>query len=130
VLFNSLSRITIVFMNYDFQELPASVAAAATPAATAAISAAFTSATAASAFGPGFVDVESAPAHFVTVQTADCLIAFGVVGHLDKSKTAGLAGFAIRNDADAVDRTVRFKERADILLGGPEAEIAYKNVLH
>jgi hypothetical protein len=117
-------------MNCGFQELPASVAAAAAPAATAAIAAAFTSATAASALGPGFIDIEGTTAHFVTVETADGLIAFGVVGHLDKSKTTGLAGFAVRNDADAVDRTVRFKERADILLGRPKAEIAYKNVLH
>jgi hypothetical protein len=120
----------MVFMNCGLQELPASVAAAAAPTATAAIAAAFTSTTAASAFGPGFVDIEGTAAHLMTVQTADGLIAFGVVGHLDKSKTAGLSRFAIRNDADAVDCTVRFEERADILFGGPKAEIAYKNVLH
>jgi Cu/Ag efflux pump CusA len=54
-------------------------------------------------------------------------VAFSVVGHFHKAKTAGLSGVAVRNDIYAINRAIRLEQRTDILFAGVEAEIAHED---
>ena len=65
----------------------------------------------------------------MAIDGCDGAFAFAVIAHLHKAKPSGLARFAVRNDADAVNPAICLKERAEILLGGAEAQITYKNIL-
>src|SRR5690348_3566148 len=79
--------------------LPSSSAAALAPEAAAATATAF-------AFRARFVHVQRPAVELSSVDCRDRLVRLGRVAHLDKCKAAGAAGFAVGDDADAIDRSV------------------------
>jgi hypothetical protein len=114
---------------------PATVPAPASPAAatTSAAAATTTVSTApapAFGFGTSFIYVKRSAADFFPIYGVYRIVPFRVIRHLDKGKPSGLAGFPVRNDVDTIYRAMSFEQRADILLGSLETEVAYKNILH
>jgi hypothetical protein len=67
--------------------------------------------------GLRLVDFQGATSKVGPVQCRNSLIGFAGIGHLDKSKAAGSAGFAVRDNTDALDCAVRLKQSAKLWLG-------------
>jgi hypothetical protein len=113
----------ISFLIFSFNQLPARRSSSITAATTAIATAALT-------LRASLVDIQRAPADFMTVQRCNGAIAFRVIAHLHEAKAARLAGIAIRNDVHAIDLAIRLEQPANILFSRPEAEVSYKNVFH
>jgi len=60
----------------------------------------------------GLVDLQSAAAKLRSIQSRYRLVSFRCIGHFDKAEAAGSAGFAVRYDADFLDRAMSFKQAA------------------
>jgi hypothetical protein len=60
--------------------------------------------------GTGFIDVEHTAIHVSTIQGGNGFVAFPIVSHLDKPKTAGLSGVAIGANVDTLYGAVSFKQ--------------------
>jgi len=89
------------------------VASAAASAATEALSTTL----GAVGFGLGFVDLQSAPAEFGSVQRCNRFVCFAGIGHFYKGETASAASFTIGHDADFFDCPVRFEDTSQLRLG-------------
>jgi hypothetical protein len=55
----------------------------------------------------GFVDLDLTMVDHFTVESDDGRLAFGPVGHFDKTESFGTAGVAVGHDFDAFDLTTR-----------------------
>ena len=95
-------------------------------------SAALAAATAARALGlrASFVHVNSASADLASIQSGNGLVAFFGVCHLDETESPRTSGFAVGENADAVNRPIRFEYLAQLILRSIEAEIPNENILH
>src|ERR1700683_980341 len=60
----------------------------------------------------GFVDLQRAAANFGSIQRRDRLVGLRRIGHLNKGEAAGASGFAVRDNAAALDCAMRFKQAA------------------
>jgi hypothetical protein len=78
----------------------------------------------------GFVDVECAAVQLNAVQFGDRAITFRIVAHFHEAEATRLAGVTVFYQADAIHRPISFKQAANPIFGGAEAEVAYKNILH
>ena len=78
----------------------------------------------------GFVDIQRSAIEICPVQCGDGLLALPVVAHLDESEAPGLACIAIRDNVDAPNVAVSFKQRTDGILRRSKIEISHKNVFH
>src|SRR5579884_469788 len=76
---------------------------------------------------PCFIDIERASAERASVDGRDRRLGLLVVPHLHERKTAGAPGIAIGDDADAIHRSIRLEQTADLVLGGAEREVPHKN---
>jgi hypothetical protein len=99
-------------------------AVAAIPAATAAAPGATF------ALGPRFINGERSAINFLATQFVDGALAFVRIGHFDKCEASRFARIPVGGDTGAVNSSKAFKERPDILLSRPEAEVSYKYVFH
>jgi hypothetical protein len=115
-------------------KLPASAAVAAASTAatttTAAVTAAVSTATATTAacaigLGLGFVDLKRAPVDFLTIKLLDGLFALGFRRHLDESKAAGAAGFAVFDYVGRLNRSYGAKQIIKVLVRCIEGQISY-----
>jgi hypothetical protein len=118
---------------------PWSAVAAATCAATgtaagteSAATAAAESAATTAAFSPGtsFVYVDLPAAHIGAVESRNGALRLAVIRHFHESETARTPGIAIRDQADAFDRPVRFEQCPNTRFRCAEIQIAYENILH
>ncbi len=101
----------------------------AVAALTAAAAASAVSTTGSAIFlRTSFVDVDGAAIQVATVQLGNRTIAFRVVAHFHESESSGLASVAIRNDADAINGPIGFKQSPDGVFSGIEAEVSNKNI--
>ena len=81
-------------------------------------------------FWTGFVDVQCPAVKVGSIQRCNGPVAFSVVAHFNESKASGLSRVAIGHDAHAINRPMYLKQGSNCILGGPEAEISYKNIFH
>src|SRR5690606_1004792 len=115
--------------------LPAVSAAAATAvsataaAATTAAAAATTTAGTAAGLVLRSVAAQPAPAEVLAVDGLDRAGSVRAV-HLDEAEAAGAAGLAIARQGNRLDRAVGCEQRADLVLGGIERQIADINLGH
>ncbi|MCU1270224.1 MAG: hypothetical protein JWN74_1518 [Acidobacteriaceae bacterium] len=95
-------------------------------------SAALAPATAAGAlrFRAGFVHINGASADLASIQFGNGLVPFFAVCHLDETESPRTSGFAVGEDADPVDRPIRFEDLAQLILRGVEAEVPNENIFH
>jgi hypothetical protein len=78
----------------------------------------------------GFVDVKRSAVQVLTIERGDGVVAFDVVGHLDKSEPSGSSRVAVGYDIHTIHASVACKERTDSLFRGPKTEVTYKDVFH
>jgi hypothetical protein len=104
----------------------ATTAAAGTTAAT--VSAATARATAAFTLRPCFVHVQSTAQVIRSVQCGDCCIRLTVVWHLDKSKAARAARFAIHQNTRAFHGSILPEKLSQIVFRGVETKAPNKYV--
>jgi len=81
-------------------------------------------------FGTGFIDVQCSSVKVGAIQSSDCPIAFRVVAHFNESKTSGLSGIPIGDDADAINSAMCCEHGSNRILGSTKAEVSHKNILH
>ena len=67
---------------------------------------------------------------FGAVQGCDCRFRGGILCHLDKRKTSGLACFPIRHDSEPFHGSMFIKHGSNVLFGGIGAEVSHKNIVH
>src|SRR5690348_13186071 len=65
-----------------------------------------------------------------SVQTRHSHFRFIAVGHLDKSKAAGLACHSIGDEIDPLDRAILRKDGRQVVLRCLETQVSYVNVSH
>jgi hypothetical protein len=111
--------------------LVAALAALATTTATTTVAAAAATATGTLFTRTGHVDREVTATDVLAVQTADGRLGGLVRVHGDEGEAAGLAGHAIHHEVDFHDGAVGGKRVLEIILGGVEGKIPYKQfVVH
>ena len=81
-------------------------------------------------FRTRFVDIQRSSVQIPPIDFGNRTIAFGVVAHFHETKTAGLARFAVRYDADTLHRAVGLKQGANSRFRASETEVPDKNILH
>src|SRR5207302_114469 len=110
-------------MAEERRRLPAFPAVASAPAAATAASAAVR-------LWTSFVDVHGSAVEIRAVESIDRFFPFGIVGHLDETKSAGLPRISIGNDVHAAYDAVSFKEGPDCVFGRPKTQVPHKDVFH
>lgn len=107
-------------------------AAAAAPAAAPTTTAVTTTASATATLGPGtrFVHVQSAPVQLFAIQSCNRLGRRFVIGHLDKTKSAGPSRIAIRHNLNPDYLTEGFEQRTQVALRGLKIHITDEQTLH
>jgi hypothetical protein len=113
----------------------AATATAATSASAATTKAATAAATTAKATATGgawtsFIDGQRAAVQRRSIHLSDGAFRQLVIGKLDESKAAGLAGFLIANDVDCLYRTVALESRPKSIVRCVERQISYIQILH
>lgn len=78
--------------------------------------------------GTGLVNDSLTATDFFPVQGSDSALSSALVGHFDKTKTLGLAGFTIFDNTDGIDLTEGFKLTAQILFTDGVRQIAYEDI--
>jgi hypothetical protein len=113
-------------------ELPAGFAPATAAATTTESAAAATTAAESTTLRSGtrFIYVQRAAVQFLTVEGFDRFHRFGLIGHLDKGESAGLAGVAVAHYAGFFDGTVRGKSGLELGLRGLISKVSNKNIRH
>jgi hypothetical protein len=103
-----------------------------TPATASATTAATVRPTATAAFGLGarFVDIQRSAAKLRAIQSRDCALCLGFVGHFHKSKASGTARIAICLDADPLYVSVRLKQGTNAFFRSAKIQVPYKNIFH
>src|SRR5450631_3508264 len=86
--------------------LPARSAAATATAATTAATTPCAAACSTCGLRTGFIDVQCATVHFRTIQLGYCCLGVAAFGHFHEGKSAGLAGFAVGYDVNALDAAI------------------------
>ncbi len=81
-------------------------------------------------FGSSFVDVDTPPSELGAIERGDCFFTVFVIRHFHKSEASRTTRVTICHDRGAIYRAVWAKQLAQIVFGGVEIEIAYKDVLH
>lgn len=87
-------------------------------------------ASAALPFGSGFVDVDIPPSDLCAVERRDRFFIVFVVRHFYKSEASRTTRVTVGHDRNAIYRAVWAKQLSQMVFGGVEIEIAYKDVLH
>ena len=95
------------------------VSASAAPASTCAFG-----------FRPRFVDVDRAPADLCSVKSSDGLFPLFCIGHFYEREPARTSSVTVGENAYAIYLSVCFERMTQLVLGGVEAEIPYKNIFH
>jgi hypothetical protein len=108
----------------------AATAAATATAKTAATPAATKTAAAPAGLGPGFIHIESARSQLVSIHRADGFFRLFIVGHLNKTKAARLAGIAVLQNSDVFDLPVSCKSLPKFIFCNVEIQITYIDILH
>ena len=119
-------------------KLPARLAArsaVATATRSTATTAAKTATTAGSAATTslaraGLIDVDLTAPDIGRVERRNGTLRFPVIGHFHKTEATGTTGVTIRNQANALHRTVSFEQAANTRFRCAEIQIAYENILH
>ena len=75
-----------------------------------------------------FIDREGPARKLLALEPSNGGFRRGAVGHLDEAKAFGAAGVAIGNHMDRVHGTILLKELAQVMIGGAECKIAYKDI--
>src|SRR5439155_9747737 len=78
----------------------------------------------------GLIDREGPALHLLALELGHRRSGGGAIGHLNKAKTFGAAGLAIRNDPDLVHHTIRLEELAEVAVGGAKRQITNINTPH
>jgi len=100
-------------------------------ASAAATAAAVTAATAAAIFlRPGFIHVQCPAVQVAAIEPGNGLVGLRMIAHFHESKASGPPGFAIGYKVDTVNRAIRFKQGANGIFRGPEAEISNEYIFH
>jgi hypothetical protein len=81
-------------------------------------------------FRPGLVDIQRPAVEFPAIQSGNGPFAFTIIAHFHESKASGPSGVAVGDDADTIHRAICFKQGANGIFGGPEAQISYEYILH
>jgi hypothetical protein len=111
--------------------LPARSATTATAAPAAASATTATStASAASGLRTGFIDVQRAAVHFLSIELGDGRFGVAALCHFDKCKTTGLAAVAIRYDVNALDAAVLRKSLLQVFLRSLVTQVSDKDIRH
>src|SRR5206468_7267317 len=76
----------------------------------------------------GLIDREGPTLHLLALELGNRRSGGGAIGHLNKAKTFGAAGVAIRDHPDLVHHTIRLEELAEVAVGGAKRQIANKNI--
>jgi hypothetical protein len=77
-----------------------------------------------------FVHINSASADLASIQAGNGLISFFAICHLYETESPRTSGFAVSENADAVDCPIRFEDLAQLILGSIEAEVPNENIFH
>src|SRR5262249_32041337 len=77
---------------------------------------------------PRFVDGEGTASDLRAVEGVNGTLRRGAVRHLDKAKTSRAAGLAVGHNSDALDRAIRLKELAEVLLRRGKRQVAHKDI--
>ena len=80
--------------------------------------------------GLRLVHLQRATAHLEAVEALDGAGGLGVRGHLDEAEATGLAGVAVVDQCDRVDRAVGCEQRADGGLVGRKREVTNVDLAH
>ena len=80
--------------------------------------------------GSCFVNVDCAPPELAAVESGDGLLSLFRIGHLDERESTGTSRITISQNAYAINLPIRLERAAQLVLGGVEAQIAYKNIFH
>ena len=75
-----------------------------------------------------FVYIQVPASQTAAIQSGNGFFALGVVRHLNKSKTAGLARSPVTNQGDLVHGAMRFKKCPQLLFGCTKVQVSYVNV--
>jgi hypothetical protein len=81
-------------------------------------------------FGLRFIDLQSASAQFLPVQSRHGLIGFRGIGHFHKPESPGAASLPISHDAHFFHRSVSFENRAQFRFGSAMRQITYIQIFH
>jgi len=81
-------------------------------------------------FRAGLVHINSASADLASIQSGNGLVPFFGVCHLDETESPRASGFAVSENADAVDRPIRFEDLAQLIFRSVETEIPNENIFH
>ncbi len=79
--------------------------------------------------GTRLVDIQSPATQAGAVQSRNCPVCLGRVGHLDEGEAARTAGVPVRHQADALYRPMGLEKRTDRIFCCPEIQVADENLL-
>src|SRR5439155_22240911 len=77
-----------------------------------------------------FVHIQVSAPQTAAIQRGNGFFALGVIRHLNKSKTAGLARSPVTYQSDLVHGAMRFKKCPQLLFCRTKVQVSYVNVFH
>jgi hypothetical protein len=76
------------------------------------------------------VNLQRAAAQFRSIQSRDCFVSLGGIGHFHETEASGSARLPVGHNADFFHRTVRLENRSQFRLGCAVGQITYVKILH
>src|SRR3954465_2805628 len=77
-----------------------------------------------------FIHIDCPSAELAAVQSRNGLVAFFAICHFDETESPRSSGFAIGENADAIDRPVRFEDFAQLFFRSVKTEVPNENIFH